>query len=294
MVSAVRSAFTYLIQSIPDITVIDIVEMIILAFIFYNVAVWVKNTRAWTLLKGIVVLLVFFLVAYIFNMQTILYLGERAVNVAIIAVVIVFQPELRRALEQLGQNNMFASLFTSGSQDLVDRQFTEKTANEIVRASFDMGRHMTGALIVIERKTPLAEYERTGIELDAIVSSQLLINIFEHNTPLHDGAVVVRGNRVTAATCYLPLSDNMEISKELGTRHRAAVGVSESSDSLTVVVSEETGLVSLAYDGQLTRGMKQDELKAELCRMMLQETDQPKRSRFWRARGRNANETKAS
>ena len=139
--------------------------------------------------------------------------------------------------------------------------YTDKTVNEIVRAAYEMGKVKTGALIVIERETPLPEIERTGIEVDGIVTSQLLINIFEHNTPLHDGAVIIRGNRVTAATCYLPLSDNLSISKDLGTRHRAALGISETSDSLTVVVSEETGRVSLARDGQLTRISDQETLR---------------------------------
>ena len=140
-------------------------------------------------------------------------------------------------------------------QKVPEGRFSDKTRNEIIKACYEMGKVRTGALIVIEQNTTLAEYERTGIEVDGIVTSQLLINIFEHNTPLHDGAVIIRGNRVTWATCYLPLSDNMELSKELGTRHRAGVGISECTDSLTIIVSEETGRVSVAYGGKLTRGM---------------------------------------
>ena len=181
----------------------------------------------------------------------------------IIALLVVFQPELRRALEQLGSKNILTELFTADNTR-VQEGYTEKTVNEIVRAAFEMGKVKTGALIVIERETPLQEIERTGIAVDGIVTSQLLINIFEHNTPLHDGAVVVRGNRVTAATCYLPLSDNLSISKDLGTRHRAALGISESTDSLTVVVSEETGRVTLAEGGKLTRMNDQDSLRAAL------------------------------
>ena len=147
-------------------------------------------------------------------------------------------------------------------------EFTDKTINELVKACFDMGEVRTGALIVIEQNIRLSEYERTGINVDAVLTSQLLINIFEHNTPLHDGAVLVRGNRIVAATCYLPLSDNMELSKQLGTRHRAGVGISEVSDSLTVIVSEETGGVSLAVNGVLHRNVEADYLKEELIQLM--------------------------
>ena len=222
---------SYLSNSIPDIRITDIIEMIIIAVILYNIMLWIKNTRAWVLLRGILVLLAFILLAYIFRMNTILWLAERTINVGIIAVVIIFQPELRKALEQLGRNRVLGFLISDNGKVMEDR-FSNKTMNEIVKATFEMSKAKTGALIVIERKTPLAEYERTGIVVDGVVTSQLLLNIFEHNTPLHDGAVIVRGNRVTAATCYLPLSDNMEISKDLGTRHRAAVGVSEASDSI--------------------------------------------------------------
>lgn len=243
---------TYLVQSIPDIRITDVVEMMIIAVILYNVMLWIKNTRAWALLKGILVLLAFILIAWIFHMDTILWLANKTVNVGIIALVIIFQPELRRALEQLGQKKMLTFL-VSDSGKVLENRFTDKTMNEIMKATFEMSKVKTGALIVIERTTPLAEYERTGIEVDGVVTSQLLLNIFEHNTPLHDGAVIVRGNRVAAATCYLPLSDNMKISKELGTRHRAGVGISEVSDSITVIVSEETGNVSVAFEGTLKR-----------------------------------------
>ena len=164
--------------------------------------------------------------------------------------------------------------------------YTDKTVNEIVRAAYEMGKVKTGALIVIERETPLSEIERTGIEVDGIVTSQLLINIFEHNTPLHDGAVIIRGNRVTAATCYLPLSDNLSISKDLGTRHRAALGISETSDSLTVVVSEETGRVSLARDGQLTRISDQETLRQAISVEKGEDTGAG-RFRLWKGRHKN-------
>ena len=169
--------------------------------------------------------------------------------------------------------------------------FSEKTINEIVKASFEMGRARTGALIVIEQNESLRDYERTGIEVDGIVTSQLLINIFEHNTPLHDGAVIVRGNRITSATCYLPLSDNLDLSKELGTRHRAGVGVSEATDSLTVIVSEETGKVSVAYEGQIERGFDSDGLKARLQQVLnKQDEEKTKGKHIWKGRSRAKNE----
>lgn len=251
------------------VTKTDIVEIIIIAFLLYHVLVWVKNTRAWALFKGILVVLIFILIAAIFQMSTILWLASKLFSIGVIALVVIFQPELRKALEQLGRTNILASLFSLGSQKQEeDTAFNAKTAAEIVRACYEMGKVKTGALIVIERETPLTEYIRTGIDVDAKLTSQLLINIFEHNTPLHDGAVIVRGNRIVSATCYLPLSDNYKLSKDLGTRHRAGVGVSEVSDSLTVIVSEETGGVSLAVNGVLHRNVEADYLKEELIQLM--------------------------
>ena len=179
----------------------------------------------------------------------------------ITAVVIIFQPELRKALEQIGQKNIMAAIIPFDSGKEVEERFTDKTVNELIKACFDMGEVKTGALIVIEQDILLTEYERTGITIDAVLTSQLLINIFEHNTPLHDGAVIVRGNRIVSATCYLPLSDNMELSKQLGTRHRAGVGISEVSDSVTIIVSEETGQVSVAKNGRLMRNVNSTRLR---------------------------------
>lgn len=242
----------------------DVVEVIILAFLLYQVLVWIKRTRAWSLLKGFVVLLIFIFLAWAFQLNTIFWLVQNVFSLGITALIIVFQPELRRALEQLGQQNIFNSLFSLDSSKEVSARFSDKTVNELIKAVYEMAKVKTGALIVIEKNTPLQEYERTGITLDSLLSSQLLINIFEHNTPLHDGAVIIRGNRVVSATCYLPLSDNMELSKELGTRHRAAVGISEVCDALTIVVSEETGNVSIAIGGELYRNVDAEYLKGKL------------------------------
>lgn len=244
------------------LTVVDYVQILIIAFLIYHVLLWIKNTRAWNLLKGIIVILVFVLIASLFEMTTILWLAENLFSVGVIAIVIVFQPELRKALENLGGKNFFGRFFTLGKTDTA--KFSDKTVDELVKACYAMGRVKTGALIVIEDQILLTEYIRTGIDVDGILTSQLLINIFEKNTPLHDGAVIVRGDRVVSATCYLPLSDSLALSKDLGTRHRAAVGISEVSDSLTIVVSEETGGVSIAMRGKIYRDVDADFLREKL------------------------------
>lgn len=242
----------------------NVFEIIILAVLIYEFIAWVKTTRAFTLLKGIIVLLIFWLLAYIFNFTTILWLGGKIINFAIIALVVIFQPELRKALEQLGQKRFFSKILPFAEKKDKGERFSDKTVNELVKTCFELSKTKTGALIVVEQEILLTEYEKTGIPIDALISSQLLINIFEHNTPLHDGAIIVRGDRIVSATCYLPLSDNMELSKELGTRHRAAVGISEVSDSMTIVVSEETGAVSLAVEGTLYRNIDANFLKSKL------------------------------
>lgn len=252
--------------SLPSLGVTDILEIALISFFIYQFMVWIKFTRAYTLLKGILIVLLFILVAYILKMNTILWIIKNLSTILLTSVVVIFQPELRKMLEQLGQKKIVASIFPLDSGKEVQERFTDKTINELVKACFDMGEVRTGALIVIEQNIRLSEYERTGINVDAILTSQLLINIFEHNTPLHDGAVLVRGNRIVAATCYLPLSDNMELSKQLGTRHRAGVGISEVSDSLTIIVSEETGQVSVAQNGELSRGLTSAELRSALIK----------------------------
>lgn len=251
----------------PKVTGVDIVEIILIACLFYNVMIWIKDTRAWMLFKGILVILAFVLIAAILQMNMILWLAEKAINVAVTAFVVIFQPELRTALEKIGKRRYLAGILAFDTNKKDEHRFSDKTVNELVKACYEMGKVKTGALIVIEQDIRLVEYERTGIDVDAILTSQLLINIFEHNTPLHDGAIIVRGDRVVSATCYLPLSDNMALSKDLGTRHRAAVGISEVSDSLTIVVSEETGKVSVAEDGELSRAIEPEELTNRLKKL---------------------------
>ncbi|MBP5159135.1 MAG: diadenylate cyclase CdaA, partial [Lachnospiraceae bacterium] len=265
--------------SMLKISPMDIVEILIIAVLIYNIIKWVKKTKAWTLVKGIIVLFLFYVIAYVFSLDVILWIFVNTIGVGITAVIILFQPELRKALEQLGKRTMVSPLFDNADMNV----FSDQTVNELVKATFELAKTKTGALIVIERDVKLDEYEQTGIAIDAIVSNQLLINIFEHNTPLHDGAVIVRGNRITSATCYLPLSDNMRISKELGTRHRAAVGISEATDSFTIVVSEETGSVSIAVGGNITRRVGR-ELLLEKLKEIQNKSDEtkPKKRHFWK------------
>ena len=234
------------------IEVMDCVEILIIAVLIYNIIKWMKNTRAWVLMKGVVVLFVFYMIAALLNFDVILWIFQNGIAVSITAAIILFQPELRKALEQLGKRNigLVTPLFGNNQSE---EKFSEETINGIIKATFDMAKVKTGALMIIEGEQRLDDIEATGIMIDAKISSELIINIFEHNTPLHDGAVVIRGDRITAATCYLPLTDSMKISKELGTRHRAAVGIREITDSFTIVVSEQTGAVSVAQNGELSR-----------------------------------------
>ena len=268
----------------PSIRAVDIVEILIIAFLVYHMLVWARNTRLWSLLKGVIVIVVFIIIAAIFEMSTILWIVENVFSIAVIAIVVILQPELRKALEQLGRRNYFSSLFNF-TDNTPEGRFSDKTVNEITRACVEMAKVRTGALIVIEQESSLVEYERTGIDIDGIVTSQLLINIFEHNTPLHDGAVIVRGNRITAATCYLPLSDNMSIGKELGTRHRAGVGISEATDSMTLIVSEETGKISVAYEGHLESAVDSDRLRERLRQIQNKPNEDHKR-RSWKGKAK--------
>ena len=256
---------------IPDITFIDVLEIIIIAFFFYRFLVWCKNSRAWTLLKGILIVVLFFVIAAILQMSTILWLGEKLLSVALIAIVILFQPELRKALDGIGSRSLVSMLRGIGLGKSGEKRFTDKTLNDMVKASYEMGAVKTGALIVIENQVKLNEYERTGIRLDSLLSSQLLINIFEKNTPLHDGAVIVEGDRVVAATCYLPISDSRNVSKDLGTRHRAALGISEATDATTIIVSEETGKVSVTHQAKLIHDISKEDLTKLLKSIQLPE-----------------------
>ncbi|MBQ3786758.1 MAG: diadenylate cyclase CdaA [Lachnospiraceae bacterium] len=278
---------TYLSTSaLPKISWTDIIEILIIAYLVYRILIWAKETRAWSLVKGLVVIFVFLFMAVLLQMNTILWIVKNASMVAIMALVIVFQPELRHALESIGRGNVLSSFLPQDDSRHLDMDFTEKTVNEISKACFEMGRAKTGALIVVARADSLADYTRTGIDVDALVTSQLLINIFEHNTPLHDGAVIIKGNRIVSATCYLPLSDNMALSKALGTRHRAGVGISETTDSITVIVSEETGRVSVAMKGKLYGNVNPDDLREKLQAAIVKPQKDEKKF-FWKKQRRD-------
>jgi diadenylate cyclase len=268
--------------SLPHLGVNDIIDILIVSIIIYEVVRWIRNTRAWMLFKGIVVLVIFTIIATVLQLHTIMWILERIFSIGITAAIIIFQPELRRGLESLGTKNVLANLI-SFDDPKQKEEFDDKAIQSIVKACVEMGKVKTGALIVFEREIGLEEIERTGIAVDAKITSQLLINIFEHNTPLHDGAVLIRDNRIVAATCYLPLSDSLTIGKELGTRHRAAIGMSEVSDSISIAVSEETGKISIAERGRLYRNLNAEELKNYLQVLKNPESDS-KKFKFWKGR----------
>lgn len=263
IIGTFRDYFTNLFEIANlTVTLVDIIEILIISFLFYHILLWIKSTRAWNLFKGILVILIFVLLAALFQMSTILWIAENTLSVGLIAIVVIFQPELRKALENLGGKSLFANLLNFNKTET--KKFSDRTIEELIKATFAMGKVKTGALMVLEDEILLNEYIRTGIDVDGLVSSQLLINIFEKNTPLHDGAIIIRGDRVVSATCYLPLSDSLSLSKALGTRHRAAVGISEVSDSMTIIVSEETGRVSIALRGQIYHDIDADFMREKL------------------------------
>ena len=283
-------ADTYLstlhIPKLETIQYSDILEILILSILIYHILIWIKNTKAWNLLKGLVVIMVFILIAAIMEMNTIIWIVQNVFSIAIIAIIIVLQPELRRALEELGKKNIMNGLLPIDIKSNEGGLFSDKTLHEITRACVEMSRVRTGALIVVSQNDSLAEYESTGIAVEGLVTSQLLINIFEKNTPLHDGAVIIKGDRVTSATCYLLLSDNTKLSKDLGTRHRAGIGISEATDSLTLIVSEENGMISAAYQGDLKRGLNQDDME-ELLKKIQNKTIEDRKLRLWKGRAKN-------
>ena len=273
--------------SLPKMRAMDFVEIILIAVVFYYVIKWIQTTRAWVIVKGLIVLLLVWILATVLRFDVILWLFTNTIGVGITAVLILFQPELRRVLETLGQRKILSLDLFMESKDKKNVKFSEDTLNELVRGTFELAKTKTGALIVLEQDISLEEYAQTGIMVDGLITSQLLINIFEHNTPLHDGAVIVRGDRVVSATCYLPLSGNMRLSKDLGTRHRAGVGLSEVSDSFTIIVSEETGKVSIAKGGNLIFNVDGDFLRTKLLELQKGKEPETKTKKgFLRWRGK--------
>ncbi|MDN5326120.1 MAG: diadenylate cyclase [Moorella sp. (in: firmicutes)] len=239
-------------------------DISVVAFVIYKFIMLIKGTRAVQLIKGLVVLVVASVIAERLHLTTINWLLSQLRLVIVVALPVVFQPELRRALEQLGRGKFFARpLTTLGAEDM------EKLINELVRAMQVLAKNRTGALVVVERETGLNDYIETGIRVDGVVSAELLINIFVPLTPFHDGAAIIRGDRVVAAGCFLPLSESPYLSKQLGTRHRAALGISEISDAVVLIVSEETGVISVAEGGKLTRFLDEKNLRELLQNLML-------------------------
>lgn len=276
--------------AVPSIGISDIIEIFLIAFLIYKIIGWFRGSKAGTIIKGIVVIVGFTVLASILHFDTILWLLQKSLTFGITAALIIFQPELRRALEELGRGNFIAGFFNFDSTEK-EELFDERIITEVGRAAAEMSRTKTGALIVIEKANSLQDYVKTGILIDGKVSSQLLINIFEHNTPLHDGAVIIRGDRVVSATCYLPLTASQDLGKELGTRHRAAVGISEATDSYTVVVSEETGAISLAHDRTLIRNLTVEDVKAVLMRAYAPKETEKAKIKLWK--GLRGNEDKS-
>ena len=265
----------------PHISWTDVLDILILAYLLYRIIFWLKDSRARTLLNGIGFVFVFLIVAYFLHLNTLLWIAQNLISVFLLAIIVLFQPEIRRALDQLGRKKWFSKLF-GPSEDV--RRLNDKTIFEIVKTASELSKAKTGALIVFEHGTPLGEYEGTGISIDAEVSKALLINIFEKNTPLHDGAVIIRNNRIVAATCYLPLTDNGNINKALGTRHRAGLGISEVSDSMTLIVSEETGGIAIAQNGVLYRDLDEEGLRRQLEK--LQDPDNSRKSSILKKGGK--------
>ncbi|QSZ27237.1 TIGR00159 family protein [Aceticella autotrophica] len=256
--------FNDLIDIIKTIRINDIVDIAIIAYVMYKFIIVIRKTRAEQLLKGLVVLIVVTKLSEWLQLRTVNYLLKNAMTVGVIALLIVFQPELRRALESLGRSEFFRKNFFIINDDMKD---IKEVLGEVCDAVQFLSRSKIGALIVIERKTGLNEFIETGIFMDSKISSELLINTFIPNTPLHDGAVIIRGDRIMAAGCFLPLTDSQNLSTELGTRHRAAIGVTEVSDALAIIVSEETGTISLAQNGRISRHLDIKTLREVLISM---------------------------
>ncbi|GGA48388.1 cyclic di-AMP synthase CdaA [Kroppenstedtia guangzhouensis] len=253
-----------------------IVDILIVSYIIYKLLMLVRGTRAVQLLKGISVVLAVWMLSSLFQLSTLQWLMENLFSWGIIVVIIIFQPELRRALEQLGRGRFFSR--SAGE----DEQMITRIVGDMVKAVSYLAKRRIGALIVVERRTGLSDYVESGIRLDADLNSEILSNIFTPKAPLHDGAVIIRRDRIAAAGCYLPLSENPFISNELGTRHRAGMGISELTDAVTIIVSEETGQISLAIQGQLERGLSEEEM---ISRLYEELKPSGRQTSFWNRKG---------
>lgn len=260
-----------------------IVDIGIVSYVIYKLILMVRDTRALQLIKGAAVILVAYYLSDLLGLRTIAYILRNTIQIIWLALVVIFQPELRRGLEQIGRSR-FRNFFSFEEEDTTIQVTT--IIEEIVRAATELSKTYTGALVVIERETKIGEIINTGIQLDSVVTSELLLNIFTPNTPLHDGAVIIRSNRIKAAACFLPLTDNQNLSKELGTRHRAALGITEVSDAIVVVVSEESGKISFALNGGLTRNLTPDTLRKALNKSLLEKKSSGKKLSLWKVKAK--------
>ena len=263
-------------QITANIRIQDIIDVLVISFVVYKIFDFLKQTRAEQLLKGIAILLVLTKISEWLQLYTVNWILSNTMTVGTIAILVVFQPELRRGLEYLGRT----SIFTGNLAEIQENE-AKHTVKSILDAVASLSRQKIGAILVIERRTGLNEIIDTGTKMDSIVSAELLINIFIPNTPLHDGAVIIKDDRIRAAACFLPLSENMTISKEMGTRHRAALGMSERSDSLSIVVSEETGVISIAEHASISRHLDIDTLETILMEIYRRSEDRSM-GNFWR------------
>jgi diadenylate cyclase len=257
-----ENIFKVLMNSLTALDIFSILDIIVVSYIFYKGYMLIKETRAVQLLKGILLILLLIPVSSILRLTMLKWILEKTITIGVLSIIIIFQPEIRRALEHLGRSAF------NDIHILEDEEAMEKVVTEVAEAVESLSNERTGALIVIENRTGLGEVIGTGTKLDAVVSSALLQNIFVVNTPLHDGATIIRNDRIVAAGCFLPLTSNDNISKSLGTRHRAAIGISENSDALTIIVSEETGTISLTVNGRLTRNYTKERLRDILIRIL--------------------------
>ncbi len=284
---AIAGFFTQIFMAFLDLRANDIIDILVVAFIIYKAIGFFKETRAKILIKGIVLVIGIWIFAQWFNLISLKWLLVKFFDYAIIAVAVVFQPELRHALERVGHSNF--GMLISGQNNVQNAEY-KKCIDDVCKACGTMQEHKTGALIVFERSTPLGEVLTTGTELNAEASQELVGNIFFPKSPLHDGGLIIRDAKLAAAGCILPLTSNNELSKELGTRHRAAIGMSETSDAVVVVVSEETGTISVCIDGVIERGLNQIELREKLYEMLLNNETEKKKSLFSKLFKKNKNE----
>lgn len=273
----------YIGLSSPLSIIKTLIDISIVSWVVYKLFVLVKETRAWQLIKGILLILLATEISKILGLKTISYILQGVLSVLAIGAIVLFQPELRRALEKIGRSSI-KDIFLFDETDAMIQ--TTAVIEEIVKACVDLSSKYIGALIVIERNTKIGEIINTGTQLDSHVSSELIRNIFVPDTPLHDGAVIIRDNKIKAAACFLPLTDNPNLSKELGTRHRAALGITEVSDSIAVVVSEESGKISFALNGGLTRNLTSDTLRKALNKNLLDSETNSRRIGLWRVKSK--------